>query len=153
MKHNARLAPGLIVSRYPIHHPLIFPASNPRRAATYQSQFPRRRQRNFVPPFCQQLDEQRIASRETTRIVFIRLIKLLLALSPLLLATQWYLTTTAESYQQAAANSKAAHHVLIENQAALESLRERLSSPERIRNMAAEKLSLHSPAQGQVEIF
>jgi predicted aminopeptidase len=106
-----------------------------------------------VPVFCQQLDEQRIASRESTRIVFIHLIKLLLAFSPLMLATQWYLTTTADRYTQAVASAEAAHHVLIENHSALESLRDRLSSPQRIRNMAAEKLSLHSPAQGQIEIF
>lgn len=85
--------------------------------------------------------------------VFIRLVKLLLAFSPLLLGTQWYLTTTADKYHLAVTNAEASHHVLIENQSALESLRKRLSSPQRIRNMAAEKLSLHSPAQGQVEIF
>jgi hypothetical protein len=153
MKHSMRLAPGASFSRYPMTPPLLFPSRNRRLATTYQPRFPRNRQRNTAPPFFQQLDEQRIASRESNRMVFIRLVKLLLAFSPLLLGTQWYLTTTADKYHLAVTNAEASHHVLIENQSALESLRKRLSSPQRIRNMAAEKLSLHSPAQGQVEIF
>jgi hypothetical protein len=153
MKNYSGWMPGASLSRYPTPPSLLFPARNRRLATTYQPRSPRRRQRSIVPVFCQQLDEQRITSRESTRIVFIHLIKLLLALSPLLLATQWYLTTTADRYTQAVASAEAANHVLIENQTALESLRDRLSSPQRIRNMAAEKLSLHSPAQGQIEIF
>jgi hypothetical protein len=153
MKNYSGWLPGTSFSRYPTPPSLIFPARNRRLATAYQPRSPQRRQRSVVPAFCQQLDEQRIASRESTRIFIINLIKLLLAFSPLLLATQWYLTTTADKYAQEVANAKAAHHMLIENRTALESLSERLSSPERIRNMAAEKLSLHSPAKGQIEIF
>lgn len=153
MKNYAGWTTGASLSRYPTTHSLLFPARHRRHATTHQPRSRRRRQRSVVPVFYQQLDEQRIASRETSRIIFIHLIKLLLAFSPLLLATQWYMTTTADRYTQEVANAEAAHHVLIENQTALKSLRDRLSSPQRIRNMAAEKLSLHSPAQGQIEIF
>lgn len=153
MKSHSGWTVGASLSRYPTSPSPIFPARNCRLTTTYQQRAPRNKKRRVVPSFCQQLDEQRIASRQTTRIVFILLIKLLLAFSPLLLVTQWYLSSTADKYSQAVASAEAAHQVLIENRTALESLRERLSSPQRIRNMAAEKLSLHAPAQGQIEIF
>lgn len=171
MKNSSGYTHGPRFGRYPTPPSLFFPARSSRPATTYQPLSPPRRQRSVVPvftpqghrfrssrqagqlSFSQQLDEQRIASRQSSRIVFIQLFKLLVAFSPLLLAAQWFLTSTAERYTQAVSEAEASHLTLIENRSALESLRERLSSPERIRHMAAEKLSLHSPTKGQIEIF
>jgi len=121
-------------------------------AATRRSA-PRRPRPKTVTGFCQQLEEQRVFSLAGDKPLWFALAKLLLAIAPLLAALQWQLSSTSTSYSRALAESQATHHVLLENRVALDSLRGRLSSPERIRFIAAEKLSLHSPDKDQIEIY
>lgn len=114
---------------------------------------PRRRPPKAALRFAQQLEEQRVFSLGGDKPLWRTLAKLLLAVAPLLVAVQWSLSSTANTYSRALAESLATHHVLQENRAALDTLRGRLSSPERIRIIAAEKLSLYSPNKEQIEIY
>ena len=125
-----------------------------RRAATTTRHFaPRRSRPKNLPGFCQHLEEQRVFSLAGDKPLWLALAKLLLAIAPLLAAMQWQLSSTFNSYDRALTESQATHQVLLENRVALDTLRGRLSSPERIRFIAAEKLSLHSPAKDQIEIY
>lgn len=142
MARQRRFAPGYASSL----------GYHPAGAATHRSG-PRRSRPKAVAGFSQHLEEQRVFSLVGDKPLWLALAKLLLAIAPLLVTVQWQLSSTYNSYSQALAESQSAHHVLLENRVALDTLRSRLSSPERIRIIAAEKLSLHSPDKSQIEIY
>lgn len=142
-----------VSARHRYQGPIVLPSATGRRGFVLPQAATRRRRilprQNFGQPF----DEQRRPSLAGGRQLCLAVAKVLLAASPLLLAVQWYLCDTCASYEHRLAECRATNQLLQENMAALDSLRSRLSSPERIRVMAEEKLSLHRPGKEQVEVF
>ncbi len=142
-----------VSARHRYQGPIVLPSATGRRGFTLP-QTPTRRRRilprqGFARPF----DEQRRPSMAGGRQLWLAVARVLLAAAPLLLALQWHLCDTSASYERRLAECRATNQLLQENMAALDSLRSRLSSPERIRIMAEEKLSLHRPEKEQVKVF
>ena len=133
--------------------PIVLPTAAGRRGVTRSHATQPRRRSQPQPRFRQLLDEQHFLAIAGGRQLWLAVAKALLAAAPLLLAMQWYLHSTCASYERSLAECHTTNQLLLENRAALDNLLNRLSSPERIRVMAEEKLSLHRPGKEQVQVF
>ena len=142
-----------VSARHRYQGPIVLPSATGRRGFALPEATSRRRRilprQGFGRPF----DEQHRPSMAGGRQLWLAVARVLLAAAPLLLTVQWYLHETCASYEHRLAECRATNQLLQENMAALDTLRGRLSSPERIRVMAEEKLSLHRPGKEQVKIF
>lgn len=104
-------------------------------------------------PFFQPLSNQRVSTLSGNRTLWLSIGKTLLVLCPIFFAANLWLAASYRNFEQAAQAVKKVHHELIESQTNLKAKRDQLLSPERVRVIASEKLSLYVPQKEQIVIF
>ncbi len=103
--------------------------------------------------FFQQLSCQQDISRSGDRNVSGAVGKVLLVFCPLVLVMNLGLASCSHTLEQSVQAVSNVRHELMERQMSLRAKKEQLSSPERVRILAAEKLSLYAPDQEQVKVL
>ncbi len=101
----------------------------------------------------QQLTSQQDISRSGDGNVRRVVGKVLLVFCPLVLAINLGLASCSHTLEQSVQAVSNDRHERMERQIGLRAKKEQLSSPERVRIIAAEKLSLYVPDQEQVKIL
>lgn len=101
----------------------------------------------------QQLTSQQDISRSGDRKVWRAGGKVLLVFSLLVFAINLGLVSCSRTLEQSVQAASNVRHERLGRQTSLRVKKEQLSSPERVRLIAAEKLSLYVPEQEQVKVF
>ena len=110
------------------------------------------RQRS-TPVFQQQLYQQRVSSLPGDKKVWLAVRKVLLVLCPLFLALHLLLAGVFNDFQQSVQAVENIRHNLLEKKANLRVKRDQLFSPEHVRILAVEKLSLDVPEKEQIKML
>jgi hypothetical protein len=100
-----------------------------------------------------QLSGRQDISRSGDRKVWRAVGKMLLVFSPLVLAINLGLASCSHTLEQSVQAVSNVRHERVERQISLRAKKEQLSSPERVRIIAAQKLSLYVPDQEQVKVL
>jgi hypothetical protein len=103
--------------------------------------------------FLQQLDNQKVTPLSGDRKLWLSVGKRLLVFCPLLLAVNLWLASSFKDLEQSVHMLENVRHQLMEQHISLKAKRDQLFSPERVRIIAAEKLSLYAPEKEQVNFF
>lgn len=103
--------------------------------------------------FLQELDQQKVFSLSGDRKLWRSVGKILLILCPLLLAVNLWLASSFNNLEKSVQVVENLRYELMESQNNLRAKRDQLLSPERVRIIAAQKLSLHVPGKEQVRVF
>ena len=103
--------------------------------------------------FLQQLDNQQVTSRSVDRKLWLSVGKVLLVLCPMVLAVNLWLASSFKNLEQSVQALENVSHQLMENHISLRAQRDQVFSPERVRIIAAEKLSLYAPEKEQMKFF
>ncbi len=100
-----------------------------------------------------QLASQQDIPRSGDRTVWRAVGKVLLFFSPFVLAINLGLASCSQTLERSVQAAGDLRHERMERQFDLRAKKEQLSSPERVRLIAAEKLSLYTPEQEQVKVL
>ena len=103
--------------------------------------------------FLQQFDRQKVYSLSGDRKLWFAVGKMLLVLCPMLLAVNLWLGSCFDDLEQSVQAVENVRHELMDRQINLRARKSQLSSPERLRIIAAEKLSLNVPEKEQVTVL
>ncbi len=104
-------------------------------------------------PFFQPLSNQKVSTRLGNRKLRLSIGKMLLVLCSICLATNLWLASFLKNLEHSVQDIEIVHHELMESQTKLLAKRDQLLSPERVRDIASEKLSLYVPQKEQIVIF
>lgn len=103
--------------------------------------------------FHQELFNQRAYSLAGEKRLWLSVGKLLLVLLPVVLAGHLWLAHANQNLERRVRGAENVRHQCIDTQIDLVAKKTQLSSVERVRIMAAEKLSLYVPGKEQVQVF
>jgi hypothetical protein len=101
----------------------------------------------------QQVIRHQGVSRGSDRTVWRAVGKVLLIFCPFFFAINLGLASCSHTLEQSVQAASNIRHERMERQIDLRAQNEQLSSPQRVRLIAAEKLSLHTPEQEQVKVL
>ncbi len=100
-----------------------------------------------------QLGKQKVFSLSGDRKLWLLVVKMLLVICPMLLAVNLWLVSSTNNLEQSVQAVLKVRHELIESRMKLKAKSAHLFSPERVRIIAEEQLSLHVPEKEQVMFF
>jgi cell division protein FtsL len=103
--------------------------------------------------FLQQYSKQKVYSLSGDRNLWLAVGKPLLVFCPLFLAMNLWLASCFNNLEQSVQAVENVRHELMDRQINLRAKKDQLSSPERVRKIAEEKLSLYVPEKEQVMLF
>lgn len=103
--------------------------------------------------FLQQFDQQKVFSLSGDRKLWHAVGKMLLVFCPMFLAVNLWLGSCFNNLEQSVQAVENVRHELMDRQIGLSAKKSQLSSPERVRIIAAEKLSLNVPEKEQVTVL
>ncbi len=103
-----------------------------------------------ISPFQQSLDQQRVRHRRGNRNLWVAVGKLLFVFGAIVLGFHLSMAPCRRDLDQSLQVVENVRHELMERHMRLGAQKEQLFSAERIRVMAAERLSLHVPEKEQV---
>ncbi len=103
--------------------------------------------------FWYQARRQRVFTWSSDKVLFCAIGKVLLVLVPIVLAVNLWLASCSSQLVVSLQDVDNVNRVLVDKQIKLRAQKAQLYSPEQVRLIAAEKLSLHVPGKEQVKYF